>query len=168
MICYQVPWDQTPPYHWPLPPSDFPSVLLSDCPRGTRRLSRVRGMGVPNSSVTFGDSNFLVVWSDYAHSRYIKHDIYGVRISTQGVIIDTTTIPITLIKNRQGLPETAFDGTNYFVVWVDARKRRFAKQIYGTRITTDGILLDKREMPSFDELKRRRLEKVSDGDQINP
>jgi hypothetical protein len=121
----------------------------------SERLQRL-GYGAPRTA--FGKSDFLVVWFDnLGIGRRRRRDIYGARVSVNGIVLDTVNIPITSIRNTQAVPDVAFDGMNYFVVWWDARTRPMG-HIFGTRVSTEGILIDKKKMPSFDELRQRRKE----------
>jgi hypothetical protein len=88
-------------------------------------------------SVSFGEENWLVVWDD---SRNGAEDIYGTRVNSQGQILDPTHIPISTADNEQWFPSVSFDGTNYFVVWMDQRGLNF--DIYGARVDAGGNVLD--------------------------
>ena len=94
-------------------------------------------------SVAFDGTNYLVVWEDYRHSQY--SDIYGTRVTTSGVVLDTAGIPISTAANDQEHPSIAFDGTNYLVVWEDDRNGSYG--IYATIIDTSGVVLDTGGIP---------------------
>ncbi|MDD5529527.1 MAG: T9SS type A sorting domain-containing protein [bacterium] len=47
---------------------------------------------------------------------------------------------ISVADSDQLYPDVAFDGTNFWTVWADKRSGTF--QIYGARITPNGVLLD--------------------------
>ncbi|MDH5186581.1 MAG: T9SS type A sorting domain-containing protein [candidate division WOR-3 bacterium] len=93
-------------------------------------------------SVTFGLSNFFVAWAEYRD----RFDIYGTRISTNGMVLDPSGIPIDTAFEDQDEPAVSFDGTNYFVVWSDERSDT-SKDIYGARIDTAGMVLDSAGIP---------------------
>jgi len=88
-------------------------------------------------SVSFDNTNYLVVWEDY---RNTNSDIYGARVSSQGSILDPTSIPILVHDSLQSSPAVSFDGTNYFIVWQD--KRGASNDVYGARVSIQGIVLD--------------------------
>ncbi|MEO0092021.1 MAG: T9SS type A sorting domain-containing protein [candidate division WOR-3 bacterium] len=90
--------------------------------------------------VAFDGTNYFVVWWD---ERNV--DIYGARVTRNGVLLDTMGIPICTDANWQGYPSVAFDGTNYFVVWADARN--WDEDIYGARVSTAGVVLDPQGIP---------------------
>ena len=102
------------------------------------------------SAIAFDGSNYLVVWSEYRSSSdpfnpYRIRDIYGVRVSPGGTVLDASAIPICAASGDQVSPEISFDGNNYMVIWVDGRNSTSSTikfDIYGSRIATDGTILD--------------------------
>ncbi len=77
------------------------------------------GVGARSSpSVAHDGTNFLVVWQD---SRNGNADIYGARVSATGGVLDSGGIAISTAANRQSSPSVAYSGTNFLVVWEDAR-----------------------------------------------
>jgi hypothetical protein len=88
--------------------------------------------------VTSNGDDFFVAWQD---ARYGTRDIVGARVSSEGVVRDTTGILIAVAGNQQEYPAVAFDGTNYFVVWQDSRSGGIP-DIYGCRVSTAGVALD--------------------------
>jgi hypothetical protein len=84
-------------------------------------------------SVAFDGVNYLVIWQDDRSGYY---DIYGTRINTSGIILDTINIPISTAPGEQHTPSVGFDGLNYFVVW-DNRG-----DICGARVSQSGSVLD--------------------------
>ncbi len=90
-------------------------------------------------AVSFDGTNFMVTWED---DRNGTCDIYGARISAAGIVIDTTGIPITTVLEHQNRPALAFDTAYYLVVWEDSRNCSTTTDIYGTRIKTDGGVID--------------------------
>lgn len=92
-----------------------------------------------NPEVIFDGTNYFVCWID---QRNGSDDIYGARVSTSGVVLDTAGIPISTANNNQRLQQVAFDGTNYLLVWQDGRNANLYNDIYGARVTTNGLVLD--------------------------
>ncbi|KPJ58903.1 MAG: hypothetical protein AMJ46_13320 [Latescibacteria bacterium DG_63] len=90
-----------------------------------------------NPAAAFDGTGFLVVWEDM---RVGHRDIYGARVSVQGVVEDTAGIPITAQPYNEAGPAVASDGTDYFVVWQDGRSG--AWDIYGKRVASDGSVID--------------------------
>ncbi len=91
-------------------------------------------------SVVFDGTNHLVVWHD---SRDSTWDIYGARVTRSGTVIDTGGIAISTAVSNQSHPKAAFDRSNYFVTWYDARDYNTTNfDIYGTRVTPSGVVID--------------------------
>jgi hypothetical protein len=81
-------------------------------------------------------TNSLVVWlDDRTHC-----DIYGARVSQDGVVLDPAGIYVSAATHSPGSPAVAFNGTDYLVVWVDARD--CWRDIYGARVSRDGTVRD--------------------------
>ena len=89
--------------------------------------------GVP--SVVSDGKNSLVVWNRWSGG------IHGARVSQTGVVLDSSAIPICSTAVRKGAHSTAFDGTNYLVVWEDYRSS-WEYDIYAARVDTSGNVLD--------------------------
>jgi hypothetical protein len=92
-------------------------------------------------AVAFDGFNYLVVWSD---NRMGNFDIYGARVSTTGIVIDSNAIAIFVANNSQHRPAIAFGDSNYLVVWEDFRG---GLNIYGSRVSPDGLVLDPAGIP---------------------
>lgn len=96
-------------------------------------------------SVAFDGTNYFVVWQ-YGNP-ITPYKIYGARVDAAGTLLDTIPIQLTPGQYPQCPPEIAFDGTNFFVVWQDARHGWDNVDIYGARVTQDGVLLDTNGIP---------------------
>ena len=91
----------------------------------------------------FDGNNILVVWEDWR--RTLNHDVYGCRVTPQGVGLDPQGIPVSTAEHGQTHPAASFDGANSLVVWADERSN--IKDIYGARVTPDGAVLDPQGIP---------------------
>ena len=90
-------------------------------------------------SICFGDTNYLVVWMDY---RTGSSDVYATRVNKDGTVLDPGGIAISTATGGQTFPSVAFDGSNYLVVWEDDRNGVSNVDVYGARITQDGVVLE--------------------------
>jgi hypothetical protein len=88
-------------------------------------------------TIAFGGTNYLVAWQDNRNNFY---DIYGMRVASSGIILDPYGFTISATIGDQTIPQVIFDGSNYFTVWQDSRSG--TSNIYGTKIKTDGSVLD--------------------------
>jgi hypothetical protein len=83
---------------------------------------------------------YLVVWQD-RHKGTANFDIYGAVLDVTGQVIATDILIATAGKD-QSTPVVAFDSTAgvFLVVWADARNT--ISDLYATRVTTSGVVLD--------------------------
>lgn len=96
-------------------------------------------------SVAHDGTNFLVVWSDF-RSAASAFDIYGVRVSESGTVLDPGGIAISTASEYQGSPMVAHGGTSFLVVWHDQRSGS-SYDIYGARVSSTGMVLDTGGIP---------------------
>jgi len=105
---------------------DFP--VDTDC---------VNGAVGGSPDMVYDGENFLTVWVE-------NTDIYCARVSKSGTVLDPEGIAVSVGLNGNTLnyrqPSVGFDGTNYFVVW--AATRSGANDVYGCRVTKNGLVLD--------------------------
>jgi len=88
-------------------------------------------------AVASDGTDYLVAWAD---RRGDTSDIYASRVTSEGLVLNPEGIPVSAASGFQGEPAVAFDGTNYLVVWTDTREGD--EDIYGARVTRDGVLVD--------------------------
>jgi len=88
------------------------------------------------SAVAFDGTNYLVSWM----SGSVPTHIYAARVAPSGAVLDPDAIAVSTASGSQGLPDVAFDGENYLVVWED--QRNGAADVYGARVTPAGTVLD--------------------------
>jgi len=84
-------------------------------------------------------ANFLVVWEDRRSGVY--SDVYGARVTLAGTVLDPDGLAVSAAASSQRSPAIGFDGANFLVVWTDYRDGEYS-DIYGTRVTSQGALLD--------------------------
>ena len=95
--------------------------------------------------IAFDGSNYLAVWTDYRNYYSTKTDILGALLSPEGIILDPGIFPVCGDSSSQTEPDICFGGEHYFVVWTDGRSG--SRDIYGTRITPEGVILDTLGIP---------------------
>jgi len=89
-------------------------------------------------AVAFDGTNYLVVWQDNRGSGF---DLYGVRVSGSGTVLDPSGFAISGASGHQRNPAVAFDGTNYLVAWEDTRTSS-SSDIFAARVSPAGTVLD--------------------------
>ncbi|MFA5033217.1 MAG: T9SS type A sorting domain-containing protein [bacterium] len=105
---------------------DSPEILISTAPNWQEE-----------PFICFNNPYYLVAWFDF---RSDTGDIYGARINTGGIVLDTQGIPLSTAPFTQLYPSIGTDSTNYFLVW---RERiEDYEHIYGARVDTSGTVLD--------------------------
>ncbi|HEV8162852.1 MAG TPA: hypothetical protein VGR74_00045, partial [Actinomycetota bacterium] len=73
-----------------------------------------------------------------AVSGSVRHVYYSRVDDSTGALLDATPILTSSSANAQSYPSVASDGTNFLVVWLDARNGNL--DVYGTLIKPDGTL----------------------------
>lgn len=86
-------------------------------------------------AIASNGSDYLVVWAD---ARNGASDIYGSRVTSAGVTTDAVGLAISLGTNAQTVPSTAWNGTDYLVVWADMRNS--TSDVFGTRVSPLGVV----------------------------
>jgi len=89
--------------------------------------------------IAFGAGLFLVVWQDFRNGK--DWDVYAARVTPEGKVLDGEGIQVAGGSHSQALPDVAWDGGAFQVVWQDFRSgNRY--QIYGARVSPEGEVLD--------------------------
>jgi hypothetical protein len=120
------------------PPSIYAARVTDGGILDTNGILIEGGQNLASPGVGFDGTNYLVVWSN--------GDIYGKRVSPQGVVLDANPIPISTASANQAAPKVAFDGTNYVVAWQDNRSGA-SYDVYAARVAPDGTVLDPAGLP---------------------
>jgi hypothetical protein len=84
----------------------------------------------------------LAVWSD---SRTFGSQVRAVRYDNGGTKLDANGVALSNNAAHQSTPATAFDGTNFLVVWDDGRNP--SHDIFAGRFSTAGATLDGTGIP---------------------
>ncbi|XXF79996.1 hypothetical protein P2318_09660 [Myxococcaceae bacterium GXIMD 01537] len=96
-------------------------------------------------AIASAGSQALVVWTNETFFPVV--DLLAARVTGDGAVLDPGGF--LLATSRMGLarPAVTFDGTRYWVAWEDSGRNPNAVDIIGTRIRTDGTVLDPAGVP---------------------
>lgn len=97
-------------------------------------------------SVASNGSDWLVVWQDARNWNSTRNDVFGARVSSRGTVLDRSGIAVSTAANSQSYPAVAANGTDWLVVWQDARGGG-STDIYGARVNSGGSVLDGEGIP---------------------
>jgi hypothetical protein len=98
-------------------------------------------------AITFNGESYVVVWSDeFAGGGLTRDDLYGVRISKAGTLLDANGFIVAGTSMREWAPSLASNGTDVFAVW-EATPNYGDIYVRGTRITRAGAVLDPDGVP---------------------
>ena len=89
--------------------------------------------------LAYGNGQYLAVWQDI-RSR-TRWEIYGTRIDRDGRVLDPEGIPIAVGERNSRHPQVAWDGENFFVVWMEENHGR-GWDVAGVRLSPRGKVLD--------------------------
>jgi hypothetical protein len=100
-----------------------------------------------NPSAAWSGTNYLVAWEDGRSGTSI--DVYGTLVTGAGQVVASVAggIPISTAINTQGTPVAAGDGSGFLVLWADQRAGAGKFDVYGSRLTANGILEDQTGFP---------------------
>jgi hypothetical protein len=104
-----------------------------------RTLFAVPDSTVFDPQVASNGKDYLVVWADARRNE--GQDVYGLRVTSAGGVLDPTGIALGTGRYDQKRPAVASNGTDYLVVW-EAFSSRNIPTIQGTRLTATGTVLD--------------------------
>jgi hypothetical protein len=128
-----------------------------------------------SAQIAAGGNGYLVVWEDSRtnHLNILGNqgcqggepcgqtlkDIYAARLDANGQLVDTTPIVVSQATWDQTLPQVAWNGQNWLVVWNSQRVANFSytTDVMAARISPQGVLLDSQPIvvdgnPTIDEL----------------
>ena len=86
-------------------------------------------------AVALGPGGYLVVWQDDRSKPNSSWDIHGARVSTAGILLDSTGFAISSASSDELTPSVAHGGSDYLVVWQDLRNGKNNPDIYGTQVS---------------------------------
>lgn len=86
---------------------------------------------------------WLVVWEDDRNGT--DYNLYAARANATGMVLDAEGFVVTAATNSQRQPAVLWNGTNYFVTWLDYRygdAYDIGADIFAARVTPGGAVLD--------------------------
>ena len=121
-------------------------------PSGCYRLEDPQGILIsPGSNiqgsptVAFDGTNYFVFYFRRPSGTLLN--VYGVRYDPQGKPVDKTPITVTSANNYQFDPAAAYGNGTYLVAYTDNRASASNYNIYVTRVTAAGKVLDPNGIP---------------------
>ena len=93
-------------------------------------------------SVASEGGQSLVFWQDDRGTYVGSDNIYGARVTPEGTVLDPAGIVVAAAPYGQTSPAAVFDGANYLAAWRDAREGYQGPDLYGTRVTPSGSVLE--------------------------
>lgn len=103
------------------------------------RATETRALAQP--AVGADEGSYLVAWTSLAAG---EGDIYGVRVSTEGTLVDAPGTPLAVAPGHQHAPAVTSSGEGFFVVWTDEAEHVGS---YGVRIDSTGNRIDGHPLP---------------------
>ena len=98
-------------------------------------------------SVAACGGDFLVAWHAGPETIGTYFHIYAGRITGDGAMLDAGGIPLCTVTGDQYWPDVGSDGHQFLVAWLDNRNATTAGDIYATRVTTNGLVLEPDGVP---------------------
>jgi len=92
-------------------------------------------------AVSWGGTNFLVVWADFRGGSGTSSDIFGARVNSSGALQDNRGVSISGSSDNQSTPDVVWNGTSWMVVWEDFRPAN-SSDVYGARVATNANVQD--------------------------
>ncbi|UCF81036.1 MAG: hypothetical protein JSV08_01020, partial [Acidobacteriota bacterium] len=91
--------------------------------------------------VASNGTDYLIVWESFF--SFSDDDVYASRVKADGTDLDPSDIAVAAVFGiDESAPSVASNGTDYFVAWHDERNGAANDDIYGTRVASDGTVLD--------------------------
>jgi hypothetical protein len=96
--------------------------------------------------IAFGGGVFLVVWQDFRSGKDL--DIYGVRVSPEGKVLDASPIAVVVAPRTQCNPDVASDGDGFLVAWQGVQGDETAYRAWAAHVGPDGKAAGPQEITS--------------------
>jgi len=81
--------------------------------------------GTGSAAVVFDGTNYFVIWNEYnVPADFRLWDVYGRRVSTDGIRLDEQAIPISTSYGHQFSPVVGFSADRYLIAWSEGLSDR--------------------------------------------
>jgi hypothetical protein len=113
-----------------------------------------------NQAIAFDGTNYLVVWEEENNGNI---NLIGTFVDQSGKVLNLHPDEIIITNGSYNhlTPNIAFDGTNYLVVWNEDKNENL--DIIGTRISTEGKILDPEGIKISVEPENQKLPSITFG-----
>ena len=97
---------------------------------------------ISSAAFAFGTSSGLLVYSAFNLSTS-QHELHGVLVDAAGAVLGGGSFPIATDNSTHLNPAVVFDGSNFFVVWMQlATSGATDGHIYGVRVSPAGAVIE--------------------------
>ncbi len=93
----------------------------------------------PKLGIAYGGGEYLMVWAD---SQSGSSDLYGARFTSAGVMLDASPFAISTNQYDEADPVVTWAGSAFVVAWQDSREFFNGQDVYATRVSPGGGVLD--------------------------
>ena len=101
------------------------------------------GVLAAQARVAFAGGSYGVVWTRLMAVTNDAQDIFLQRLSPAGAVLDATPIGVMVdVGSAQQDPAIFSSGAQFLVTWRDSRPSTLSPQLYGTRVSAAGAVLD--------------------------
>jgi len=108
-----------------------PSGVIVD-PNGIPISTRQTSQAEPK--VAFDGLNFFVIWKE--------NNIFGARVTANGDVLDPQGIQISNTSDGVHYADIGYGADEYLVTWMKKRPGTYYWDLYGSRVTSDGVVID--------------------------
>lgn len=88
--------------------------------------------------VSYYNGVYMVVWNELRNGEQV--DVLGVRISSDGKILDSSPLQIGTGPRTQTMPDITADDLGFMVVWHGFQESELFPKIYAARVDVDGTI----------------------------
>jgi hypothetical protein len=106
-------------------------------------------------AIAFDGDNYLVTWVSPSTPGGTSGDIFGRRVSPQGVVVDPADLTISSDPADQHDVSLAFNGAQYLLVW-DHNRLSGSADIHGTLVDRTGVPQNPAGEPLTDDTSEQR------------